>query len=275
MPATPGSSRIAWIVSTQRSTPACVSWPSGTLVQAAFDLVGQVDIVQALEEGETVDRGYRADADQDGAAPVEAAVAHRLHPAPEALQVENVLRLDELGASLDLGRKPVDPMQVSGRSVLNAADQPLGRSGKVTAGKQVLLLQPLRRPNRGQRVEIEDVEGARLVAMHRRVAGLQHDVGDADAGGAEQVRLQAEAVSVAALQQHDRLHAGAHHSDAACPAREPCLSTLTVGHGSCVNPVVDLLRLTAQRLQGRAARWRQLTGHGELAALDTPGEATV
>ena len=132
---------------------------------------------------------------------------------PEVLEVDYVLRLDELRSRRDfLGEALRSEFERGRRGILDRADEQLGGALELRARHQLAGVAKRRGdPHERRRVEIEDVLGFWVIAEARVVASQQQDVRDADRGKSEEIGLQRDPVSVPALQLADGLEVLGDH----------------------------------------------------------------
>src|SRR5215831_12697635 len=164
-------------------------------------------------------RADRPDPGEDLAAPVQPEITDAGHPARERGDIEHELRLRELRAGGDLLAEPGRAEAGRrGERVLDRPDQPARRRVQPAPGQQPpLVAHGAGGPDELDAVQVEHGLGVRVVAEPRVVAGHQDHVGDAQGGGGQQVRLERDAVAVAAGDLHDRLDARGQGEEAARP----------------------------------------------------------
>src|SRR2546423_1085403 len=125
----------------------------------------------------------------------------------EPLRLERDLQLQEACAGAHLRQRAIDPVVVRRRArILDRAEEELRRRVNLAPGEIRAARHGAAEREQLDRVEVEDAPCLGLVAGGHVVAGQAEDVLDPVQRRPGDLRLEREAVPVAARQLHDRLH---------------------------------------------------------------------
>ncbi len=215
-PATPFTSRICWISSTQilrPSSPGLAAFSIRSITASGIWIPGTLSASSAPPC-----RWPEADARQDEDPLVEAEVADPCHEGLEPGHVEDVIGLDELGPGLDLLGQPLGPpFDGIDARIFGRPDEELRRLGDFPPRQEhAVIAHRADGADQRQRIEVEDRLRPGLVPFPHIVAGQAEHVLHPHGGRAQHVALNGDPVPVAAGDLVNRAvpHPGQQRADA-------------------------------------------------------------
>ena len=175
------------------------------LCHAEHDFFGHGDAEVILHELGVTQAGEWPDAGNDG----DAEALDALEKILEQAKVKDGLCDGELGASLDLVLEAAEfVLDIRRAGIGGDADGEVGGSADRVSPDVEAVVKALHKVDEADGVDIEDSGSVRIVSKLGRVACDAEEVVQADGRGAEQVRLNAEDVAVAACVVKNGLNAG-------------------------------------------------------------------